>query len=88
MKTFDYAGKTWEYDHLTVFLFELGRYENTYKVHKEFGEWIVSDDSPLGVAVSTYENFHVSDGYKKRLSMVNKGEKTIIAREGSKRKTK
>jgi len=86
MKTFEYAGKSWEYDDLTIFLLELGRHENTYKTQKEFAEWLY--DSPVEVAIATYECFHVSKGYKKRLSMMNNDRKTIIAREISKRNPK
>ena len=80
MKTFDYAGKTWEYHDCCLFLFEIGRYANVYKTHRKF-------DEPFA-AISAYENFNVSDGYKKRLVRVKNGIKTTIAHQTTRRGVK
>lgn len=63
MKTFDYNGRTFQYDEANAlaFSFELGKFENSYKPLKYFS----SHES----AIDCYELYHVSNGYKKRLRM-------------------
>jgi hypothetical protein len=80
MKTFDYAGKTWEYDNCTIFLLELGRYKNKYQPHKEFDDILT--------AISAYENFNVSEGYKKRFVRVMNGLQTTISKQTTQRLSK
>jgi len=76
MKTFDYAGKSWEYDDCTLFIVEMGRYHNSYSYSQQFMKW--------KQAIETYEAMNVSDGYKKRLSIVRNGVKTKITHKTSK----
>lgn len=83
MKTFDYAGKTWEYDDNTIFLMELGRYQNKYKSDKTFPCSFLND--AVASAIATYETFNVSLGYKKRLVMVKDGVRTTITHQTTKR---
>jgi hypothetical protein len=69
--SFHFNGKTWFYDNETEFLIEIGRYLNSYQNHKKFNN---IDD-----AIKYYNAYLISDGYKKRLSMVTNDKKTIIA---------
>lgn len=82
MKTFDYAGRTWKYDEATFFVVEVGRYKNAYQCDQQFPSWMLEN------AIEAYEERHVSDGYKRRLVMINEGNKKVIARMTSKRKSK
>jgi hypothetical protein len=77
MNTFDYGGLTWEYDGNTVFLLELGRYQNTYKKSREFQD--------VMEAIAFYESMNVSLGRKKRLVRLKDGTRTTIARQTSRR---
>jgi hypothetical protein len=73
MNKFNYAGQTHTYDDLTIFLLELSRYDNQYKVKKQILD--------LNEAIKEYESHEVAEGYKKRFSMMNNGIKTIIAKQ-------
>jgi hypothetical protein len=78
MKTFNHNGRDYHYDDNSRFIFELGRYTNSYK---QLDEWPCPD-----AALQRYQEFHVSDGYKKRLVLkLNNNEKIVLAKEVSKR---
>jgi hypothetical protein len=79
MRTIDYNGRTYTYtDENHVFHYELGRLDNSYKT-------IIVSAYPEP-AIHGYEGSRVSNGYKKRLSMVDRetGVKTVMARQLSK----
>lgn len=64
MKTFYYNGRTFQYDELACmpsFTLEIGRYENSYQIIQLFH---THDE-----AFKAYENYEVSNGYKKRLRL-------------------
>lgn len=79
MKTFDYAGKTWRYDEKTIFQLEIGRYHNSYHHRQSFPHDMLEN------AIEEYEQMNVSDGYKKRLSMIANNTKIHIIHHTSKR---
>lgn len=78
--TFNFNGKSWEWNpYFTVFILEVGRYENKYKIEKKF----IPEDCLLPSlpekAIEYYEKYHVTDGYKKRLSMETDGKRIALA---------
>lgn len=72
-KQFEYGGLSYSYNEDTVFHVELGRYDNQYRLKEMFF-------APLP-AIAAYEKLSVSNGYKKRLSVVLHGKKTILAKQ-------
>lgn len=72
MIAFQFNGKTWFYDNSCEFIIELGRYTGSYQINKRFNN--------IDNALAYYAAYQVSNGYKKRLSMIcgNTNRKTVL----------
>jgi hypothetical protein len=82
MQKFNFNGRTHEYTISTHFCLEVGRLDNSYVPIKTFKTDVEKNlTQPHVYAIEEYNEFHVSDGWKKRLSMINDGQKTILARQ-------
>ncbi len=77
---FNYNGQSWEYQPgTTLFILETGRYDNAYRTKKTFTPADYPGDKLPKEAIEYYERFQVSDGYKKRLSMITEAKKQSLA---------
>lgn len=87
MKTFNFNGRSYDYDDDTIFYLQLGRYDNAYTTIKKFTNVCCDDNfSPHTFAIAAYQKHEVSNGYKKRLVMIDSYDKKIVlAKEISKR---
>ncbi len=81
MKACIYNGLSYNYTDSDQFVVELGRYQTSYKRLQVY-QVARGLDEPHRAAIQRYENLFVSDGYKKRLSLVSlDGERHVLARE-------